>query len=106
GDLLIEKATQGVKVRLLCWLDDALIAQISEASMPEYGTARIFTQNETHEQRAYDWQWYRRAKLPRSHESGGDRTASRHASINAPALDQASILGTSLRDIGIEVVTR
>jgi hypothetical protein len=38
GDLLIEKATEGVKVRLLCWLDNALVAQISEASMPEYGT--------------------------------------------------------------------
>jgi phosphatidylserine/phosphatidylglycerophosphate/cardiolipin synthase-like enzyme len=106
GDLLIEKATQGVKVRLLCWLDSALIAQISEASMPEYGTARIFTQNETHEQRAYDWRWYRRAKLPRSHGSSGGGAAARRSSINAPALDQASILGTSLRDIGIEVVTR
>lgn len=107
GDLLIQKAQQGVKVRILCWLDKALIAQISEASMPEYSTARIATQNESQAQRAYDWRWYRRARLPRSNgTSANSKTPRRVSSINGPGLDQGAVIGTPLRDIGIEVVAR
>lgn len=107
GDLLIQKAQQGVKVRILCWLDAALVAQISEASMPEYSAARIMTQNQNQAQRAYDWKWYRRATLPRSDGPHGDGAASRRAAaINGPGLDVTAVVGTPLRDIGIELVTR
>jgi phosphatidylserine/phosphatidylglycerophosphate/cardiolipin synthase-like enzyme len=109
GDLLILKAQRDrVKVRILCWLDSLLLAQISEPSMPEYSTARFMSQNEDHAQLAYDWQWYRRARLPHSGgaRQGGLARNPMTSSINGPGLSQDSLISSPLRDIGIELVTR
>lgn len=109
GELLIEKGKHGVKIRILCWLDSILMAQISEASMPQYSASRIFSQNEGQMQVAYDWQWYRRARLARSSSSRAetrDQARPFSSPINGPAMGQTAMIGPPLRDIGIEVVTR
>ncbi|MFM0244488.1 phospholipase D-like domain-containing protein [Paraburkholderia sediminicola] len=109
GDLLILKAQRDhVKVRILCWLDKALVAQFSEAQMPEYSAARFMSQNEDHAQLAYDWQWYQRARLSPSSgtRAGGPARNPLASSINGPGLSQDSLIGSPLRDIGIELVTR
>lgn len=105
GDLLIKKAKAGVKVRILCWLDAAWAAQISEQEMPEYDTTRYMTQNEDAQQRAYDRNWYYCARRPRG-------VPPPTANVGPQAyprrkVDPWPLLGTqSLKDIGIELVTR
>ncbi|MGA7780946.1 MAG: phospholipase D-like domain-containing protein [Paraburkholderia sp.] len=106
GDLLIEKAKAGVKIRILCWLDKAWVAQISEQQMPGYDTMRYMTQNEDAQQRAYDRNWYYCARRPPGAQSQGAATA---GSQMYPPLkaNPWPLLGTqSLKDIGIELVTR
>ncbi|CAD6554953.1 Cardiolipin synthase [Paraburkholderia hiiakae] len=106
GDLLIKKAKAGVKVRILCWLDRAWAAQISEQEMPEYDTMRYMTQNEDAQQRAYDRNWYYCATRPRGMPPP---TAATAGSEMYPQLKAKRwpLLGTqSLKDIGIELVTR
>ncbi|WP_322076533.1 phospholipase D-like domain-containing protein [Burkholderia cepacia] len=106
GDLLIRQAKQGVKVRLLCWLDSAWVAQLSEQETPEYNTMRYMTQNEDTQQRAYDRNWYFCARQPRG---AGQSTAAPAGSQMYPQLaaNPWPLLGTkSLKDIGIEVAVR
>ncbi|HEY1608765.1 MAG TPA: phosphatidylserine/phosphatidylglycerophosphate/cardiolipin synthase family protein, partial [Paraburkholderia sp.] len=44
GDLLIRKAKEDrVKVRILCWLDTLLVAQLGEPSMPMYDLFRTLS---------------------------------------------------------------
>jgi phosphatidylserine/phosphatidylglycerophosphate/cardiolipin synthase-like enzyme len=122
GDLLIKKAKEkpGVKIRILCWLDKLHLAQINEPSMPMYDPTRPLSQNEDHDQRTYDWNWYYRARQPAS--SGSDAAQIARAQRARTALQQMgeqlraqgtlppnngpSFDATPLRDIGIELVTR
>ncbi|ABO57417.1 phospholipase [Burkholderia vietnamiensis] len=106
GDLLIQQAKQGVKVRILCWLDSAWVAQFSEQEAPEYNLKRFVTQNEDTQQRAYDRNWYYCARQPRGTQRS---TIAPAGSKMYPQLASNAwpLLGTqSLKDIGIEVVMR
>lgn len=120
GDLLIKKAKQGVKVRILCWLDSAWAAQFSEQPMPMYDLYRQVSQHEDRTQRTYDWNWYYRARQPASRAVDPSR-ALRAQRIEAglqqlgeelrrqgtlPAHDGPAFDGMPLRDLGIELVTR
>ena len=65
GDLLCLKASQGVKVRVLCWSDSAhLTAMFAENMTPGRNIASIASIAKDwrdDEQKAFDWEWYRRA---------------------------------------------
>ncbi|WP_414441193.1 phospholipase D-like domain-containing protein [Burkholderia sp. 22PA0106] len=64
GDLLIQKAGEGVKVRILCWADTFAVAQKLENPNPGYDLVRsAFTQNENTTQLEYDRQWYYLARI-------------------------------------------
>ncbi|WP_028223748.1 phospholipase D-like domain-containing protein, partial [Paraburkholderia oxyphila] len=107
GDLLIKKAKEGRKVRILCWLDSAWIAQFSEQEVPGWTEGgRYAAQNEDARQIAYDRNWYRCAQAP----AGGRPLNVAPAGSQAyTALRQEPYLmfGTqSFKDIGIELVTR
>ncbi|ALE57331.1 phospholipase D-like domain-containing protein [Paraburkholderia sp. RL17-368-BIF-A] len=111
GELLIKKATQDhVKVRILCWLDKAHLAQIGEPSMPMYDVTRPLSQNEDKDQRAYDWSWYFRARMPASSPTQLARGASARKIASQfhtnGASNRPSLVAEPLRDIGIELVTR
>jgi phosphatidylserine/phosphatidylglycerophosphate/cardiolipin synthase-like enzyme len=111
GDLLIQKARQGVKIRILCWLDKLHIAQLGEPSMPMYDLSRFKSQNEDSVQRAYDWNWYFRARLPASSAKGRARRASAQQigaqlRLDGVTASRPSLVAESLRDIGIELATR
>jgi phosphatidylserine/phosphatidylglycerophosphate/cardiolipin synthase-like enzyme len=106
GDLLIERATHGIRIRLLCWLDSAWIAQLSEQETPEYNTMRFMTQNEDAQQRAYDRSWYFRARQPRGARRSTEAPAGSKMYPQLAA-NVWPLLGTqSLKDIGIEVAMR
>ncbi|CAD6556320.1 Cardiolipin synthase [Paraburkholderia hiiakae] len=120
GDLLIKKAREGRKVRILCWLDTLMVAQFNEPSMPMYDLTRLVSQNEDKDQRAYDWNWYWRARQPASSVTDPARIARAQrikaeleqmdAQLRAqgtlPPNRGPSFDTTPLRDIGIELVTR
>lgn len=111
GDLLIRKAKAGVKVRILCWLDKLHLAQIGEPSMPLYDATRPLSQNEDHDQRAYDWSWYHRARMAASGPAERARRASvqqigAQLGVNGASSPRPSLVAEPLRDIGIELVTR
>ncbi|SER47506.1 PLD-like domain-containing protein [Pseudomonas sp. NFACC02] len=65
GDLLCVKASQGVKVRLLCWSDSLHVtAAFAENMTPGRNLASIAPLKadlRDPSQRAFDWEWYRRA---------------------------------------------
>jgi phosphatidylserine/phosphatidylglycerophosphate/cardiolipin synthase-like enzyme len=64
GDLLIQKAGEGVKVRILCWADTFALAQKMENPNPGYNLVRsAFTQNENTTQLEYDREWYALARI-------------------------------------------
>jgi len=106
GDLLIEKAKAGVKVRILCWLDKAWIAQISEQEMPQYDTMRYMTQNEDAQQTAYDRNWYYCARRPPGALPPAAATAGSQMYPQLKANPWPLLGSQSLKDIGIELVTR
>ncbi|WP_028221232.1 phospholipase D-like domain-containing protein [Paraburkholderia oxyphila] len=111
GDLLIKKAKQGVKVRILCWLDTLHIAQFGEPSMPLYDATRPLSQNEDKDQRAYDQSWYFRARMPASSPAELARRASARQIgaqfvVSGWSSPRQSLVAEPLRDIGIELVTR
>jgi phosphatidylserine/phosphatidylglycerophosphate/cardiolipin synthase-like enzyme len=120
GELLINKAKQGVKVRILCWLDSAWAAQFSEQPMPMYNLYRQLSQNEDRKQRTYDWNWYFRARQPASSAVDPSRLLrAQRIKAGLQQLDEQlrrqgtlppnsgpSFDATPLRDIGIELVTR
>lgn len=59
GDLLMRKASEGVKVRVLCWADNYAVSQHSENNLPGYNVARsVFIQGENIAQLDYDQQWF------------------------------------------------
>ncbi|CAD6552516.1 Cardiolipin synthase [Paraburkholderia hiiakae] len=107
GDLLIKKAREGRKVRILCWLDSAWAAQFSEQEVPGWTEgARFATQNEDAQQIVYDRNWYRCAQLPKGAKPSAVPAAGSqmYPQLNA---NLYQLLGTqSLKDIGIELVTR
>lgn len=107
GDLLIQKAKAGVKIRILCWLDSAWIAQIGEQEVPGWTEgARFMTQNEDARQIAYDRNWYHNARLPAGGKSPGTAPAGSQM-YTALQQDPYQMFGSqSFRDIGIELVTR
>jgi len=106
GDLLIKKAKAGVKVRILCWLDKAWVAQISEQQVPEYDTMRSMTQNEDARQRAYDRNGYYCARRSPGARPPAVATAGSQMYPQLKA-NPWPLPGThSLKDIGIELVTR
>jgi phosphatidylserine/phosphatidylglycerophosphate/cardiolipin synthase-like enzyme len=107
GDLLIRKAKAGVKVRILCWLDSAWIAQIGEQEVPGWTEgARFMTQNEDAYQIAYDRNWYHNARLPAGGKPSGAAPAGSQM-YTALRQDPYQMFGSqSFRDIGIELVTR
>ncbi|SAK68542.1 phospholipase D family protein [Caballeronia catudaia] len=81
GSLLVKKGAEGVKVRLLCWMDILHLAEISENNMPGNSVATEAQQHlpdgvvkripvvssmfsrpyETDDQLDFDREWYRRA---------------------------------------------
>lgn len=107
GDLLIKKAKQGRKVRILCWLDSAWIAQFGEQEVPGWTEgARYKTQNEDARQIAYDRNWYHNARLPSGGKPSGAAPAGSQM-YTALREDAYQMFGAqSFRDIGIELVTR
>jgi len=107
GDLLIRRAKAGVKVRILCWLDFAWIAQIGEQEVPGWTEgARFMTQNEDAQQIAYDRNWYHNARLPAGGKPSGAAPAGSQM-YTALRHDPHQMFGSqSFRDIGIELVTR
>ncbi|WP_309787711.1 phospholipase D-like domain-containing protein [Caballeronia sp. LZ031] len=107
GDLLIKKAKAGVRVRILCWLDSAWIAQISEQEVPGWTEgARFMTQNEDAQQIAYDRNWYHNALLPAGGKPSGAMPAGAQM-YTALRQDANQMFGSqSFKDIGIELVTR
>ncbi|MGF6674168.1 phospholipase D-like domain-containing protein [Paraburkholderia tuberum] len=107
GDLLIKKAKAGVKVRILCWLDSAWIAQIGEQEVPGWTEgARFMTQNEDARQIAYDRNWYHNARLPAGGKPSGAAPAGSQM-YTALREDPYQMFGAqSFKDIGIELVTR
>ena len=107
GDLLIRKAREGRKVRILCWLDFAWIAQIGEQEVPGWTEgARFMTQNEDAQQIAYDRNWYHNALLPAGGKPSGAAPAGSQM-YTALRHDPHQMFGSqSFRDIGIELVTR
>ena len=107
GDLLIRRAKAGVKVRILCWLDFAWIAQIGEQEVPGWTEgARFMTQNEDAQQIAYDRNWYHNARLPAGGKPSGAAPAGSQM-YTALRQDPYQMFGSqSFRDIGIELVTR
>lgn len=68
GELLVNKASLGVKVRVLCWSDSAhLTAMFAENMTPGRNVASIASHAgdwRSTWQQAYDWEWYRRASTP------------------------------------------
>nr|WP_063791543.1 phospholipase D-like domain-containing protein [Burkholderia ambifaria] len=63
GDLLIKKALEGVRVRILCWADTVPVSQYSENSTPGMTWLRhLFTQNEHGGERDYDRAWFKAAR--------------------------------------------
>lgn len=68
GELLVNKASLGVKVRVLCWSDSAhLTAMFAENMTPGRNLASIASHAgdwRSTWQQAYDWEWYRRASTP------------------------------------------
>lgn len=107
GDLLIRNAKAGVKVRILCWLDSAWIAQFGEQEVPGWTEgARYKTQNEDARQIAYDRAWYHNARLPAGGKPPGAAPAGAQM-YTALREDPYQMFGAqSFRDIGIELVTR
>jgi phosphatidylserine/phosphatidylglycerophosphate/cardiolipin synthase-like enzyme len=107
GDLLIKKAKGGVKVRILCWLDSAWIAQIGEQEVPGWTEgARFMTQNEDAQQIAYDRNWYHCAQAPAGGRPSGAAPAGSQM-YAALRQDPYQMFGTqSFKDIGIELMTR
>ncbi|OLL27344.1 phospholipase [Burkholderia sp. SRS-W-2-2016] len=107
GDLLIKKAKAGVKVRILCWLDSAWIAQIGEQEVPGWTEGlRFMTQNEDAQQIAYDRNWYHNARLPAGGKPSGAAPAGSQM-YTALREDPYQMFGVqSFKDIGIELVTR
>jgi phosphatidylserine/phosphatidylglycerophosphate/cardiolipin synthase-like enzyme len=107
GDLLIRKAREGRKVRILCWLDSAWIAQIGEQEVPGWTEgARFMTQNEDAQQIAYDRNWYHNALLPAGGKPSGAAPAGSQM-YTALRQDPYQMFGSqSFMDIGIELVTR
>lgn len=66
GDLLIQKANEGVQVRILCWYDTLRVAQTSENSTPGDNVSNWFgkfRQNRNDAQVEYDKLWYRQIRL-------------------------------------------
>ena len=68
GELLVNKASLGVKVRVLCWSDSAhLTAMFAENMTPGRNLASFVSPAgdwRSTWQKAYDWEWYRRASTP------------------------------------------
>jgi phosphatidylserine/phosphatidylglycerophosphate/cardiolipin synthase-like enzyme len=68
GELLVIKASLGVKVRVLCWSDSAhLTAMFAENMTPGRNVASFVSPAgdwRSTWQQAYDWEWYRRASTP------------------------------------------
>jgi hypothetical protein len=68
GELLVLKASLGVKVRVLCWSDSAhLTAMFAENMTPGRNVASFVSHAgdwRSTWQQAYDWEWYRRASTP------------------------------------------
>jgi phosphatidylserine/phosphatidylglycerophosphate/cardiolipin synthase-like enzyme len=67
GDLLVKKANEGVKVRILCWYDSLHMAQFSENPTPGDNVSNwssgIGRQNRNDAQTEYDKMWYRQMRL-------------------------------------------
>lgn len=108
GDLLIRKAKENhVKVRILCWLDSAWIAQIGEQEVPGWTEGmRFMTQNEDAQQIAYDRNWYHNARLPAGGKSSNAAPVGSQM-YTALRQDPYQMFGSqSFKDIGIELVTR
>jgi phosphatidylserine/phosphatidylglycerophosphate/cardiolipin synthase-like enzyme len=65
GELLINKAALGVKVRILCWSDSAhLTAMFAENMTPGRNAASFASRAgdwRGKSQKDFDWEWYRRA---------------------------------------------
>jgi phosphatidylserine/phosphatidylglycerophosphate/cardiolipin synthase-like enzyme len=107
GDLLIQKAKQGVKIRILCWLDSAWIAQIGEQEVPGWTEgARFMTQNEDAQQIAYDRNWYHNARLPVGTKPSGTAPAESQTYTALRHSPYQMFGAQSFKDIGIELVTR
>ncbi|WP_455914733.1 phospholipase D-like domain-containing protein [Pseudomonas syringae] len=68
GELLVNKASLGVKVRVLCWSDSAhLTAMFAENMTPGRNVASVVSHAgdwRSDWQKAFDWEWYRRASEP------------------------------------------
>ncbi|GGA09964.1 phospholipase D-like domain-containing protein [Dyella caseinilytica] len=59
GDLLIKKAIEGVKVRVLSWKDAPPLSQYTENNLPGYSVARLaFTHDEKRDSLNYDGHWF------------------------------------------------
>ncbi|WP_341803977.1 hypothetical protein [Paraburkholderia rhizosphaerae] len=75
GQLLLERARQNVKVRLLVWGDKAHAAQFLEKMMPG-GRFSTKPDNRNSTQREFDTWWYGQVKLDGKNQRGTNLTAS------------------------------
>jgi phosphatidylserine/phosphatidylglycerophosphate/cardiolipin synthase-like enzyme len=62
GELMLERARQNVKIRLLVWGDKLHVAQIFENMMPG-GRFSTFPDNRNSAQQEFDFWWYWQAKI-------------------------------------------
>ncbi|SAK81056.1 phospholipase D family protein [Caballeronia catudaia] len=75
GELLLEKARQGKKVRLLVWGDKFHLAQNSESMMPG-ARMSVAADNRNSTQREFDAWWYGQVGLDQKNSSDTDPTGS------------------------------
>jgi phosphatidylserine/phosphatidylglycerophosphate/cardiolipin synthase-like enzyme len=75
GQLLLEKARQGRKIRLLVWGDKFHLAQNSESMMPG-ARISVAADNRNSTQREFDTWWYRQVGLDQKNSSDTDLTGS------------------------------
>lgn len=73
GQLLLEKARTGVRVRLLVWGDKAHVAQFLENMMPG-GRLTTARDNRNATQQEFDAWWYGQAKLDKKSQRGAELT--------------------------------
>ncbi|CAB3749535.1 phospholipase D-like domain-containing protein [Paraburkholderia humisilvae] len=74
GQLLLERARQNVKVRLLVWGDKAHVAQFLENMMPG-GRFSTKPDNRNSTQREFDAWWYGQVNLDKKNQRGTDTSA-------------------------------